>query len=368
MKNFKEFVENYGNITEESFIDTYLKDKEVFGEETKGLYEDVLSEIIGEDVDLQDFDDAIEEASFTKLPNFSNKAMDKLDWDRKVAERELNDKDLRDLNNLDTGVRHSGNLENITLKEKLPKGFDNNILNKDNQKIANGLMTDPNNFYKSAGLPSNAGDEALKFSKAVEGKNPSNFDYKLNPTTFTTPGATGGEEKRFADSQSLFGKLKVLLAGLVSKIKNALSGSKDGSVKSYLSKGFNYLVDPANTKKILGVTGGVIALGLIINALRKRHELNKYKNLQAVYNSQKRAVNECYEGNFDSTIGKAIIESYENDNVMRILEDAYGVDYSVINENFSNENENIEEEDDNSDDDIEEDSTEEDKKSKYFGY
>ena len=98
MKNFKEFVENYGNITEESFIDTYLKDKEVFGEETKGLYEDVLSEIIGEDVDLQDFDDAIEEDSFTKLPNFSNKAMNKLDWDRKVAERELNDKDLRDLN------------------------------------------------------------------------------------------------------------------------------------------------------------------------------------------------------------------------------------------------------------------------------
>ena len=44
------------NYTIEVFVENYLKDKEVFGEDTKYIYEEIFSDIIGEEIDLTEED------------------------------------------------------------------------------------------------------------------------------------------------------------------------------------------------------------------------------------------------------------------------------------------------------------------------
>lgn len=318
MKNFKEFSKRYGNISEEDIINNYINDKAVFGEATKGIYEDVYSDIIGEDVSFDEVEECLNEADYEPI----------LGATKKYGMSDGSDP-TEHLKNLDVYSNSVKNGMNANLSYSFKNGVDKIFDNNSNKKIINVILpkAEDNDSIKPFGInPS----KTLNLSNK---ENVKMLSGSIDSSIFDSGEGTVAKK-------GIFDMLKGFAASLVSKIKNALSGSKEGTFKYWLSKGFNYIVDPANLPKVLGTTGGLILVGILIKALRKRNQLNKYKQLQYVYDSQKRAVAECVEGE-DNVISEAM-EFTAGDAIGEIAERAFGI--SIVKEDEEEENNEDEEE------------------------
>ena len=323
MKNFKEFSKKYGNISEDDIINNYINDKAVFGEATKGIYEDVYSDIIGEDVSFDEVEECLNEADYEPI----------LGATKKYGMSDGSDptEHLKNLDVYSRAVKNGVNADPLTysFKNGIDKIFDNNS----NKKIMNVVLpkAEDKDSIKPFGIDP---------SKTLNISNKDNVKMLAGDIDTSSVNFSGSTTANSETKKGIFDMLKGFAASLASKIKNALTGSKEGTFKYWLSKGFNYIVDPANLPKVLGTTGGLILVGILIKALRKRNQLNKYKQLQYVYDSQKRAVAECVEGE-DNVISEAM-EFTAGDAIGEIAERAFGI--SIVKEDEEEENNEDEEE------------------------
>lgn len=371
MKSFTEFVDGYGDIDEDEFVNNYIKDKSVFGEDTKDIYADVYSELLGEDVDFDAFDGCVDAVLDEREENLGGS-------EHGIGKVLGADEKADALNKLEVDFNLK-NPNNISFSQSaLGANIPDLIKDRGNKKIfktAIGLDK-ANSANKPFGINTNNlldfGKNKVGFGPApITGEYASSLGKQINADDAAK--AAAAAEAAAASKESFISKmmegLKGFAASLIGKIRSALSGSKEGSVKYWISKGFEYVIDPKNLSKVLGTTGGVILVGVIINSLRRKHQLNKYKQLQSLYNQQKNEVEECYDGDYNSLVGAVITESIGDSNMMRIVEDTFGVDYDLMCEDLDYSEDADEDCQDNEEEDTEEkidESSEE--QNNYFKY
>lgn len=90
--------------------------------------------------------------------------------------------------------------------------------------------------------------------------------------------------------QGLLAKIGTFITSLPGKVKAFFGGLQGKSFGEIMKQGMGWL--RANPALALKTTGGIALVALLIRALKKRKELNKYKALQAVYD---KSVNEDFE-------------------------------------------------------------------------
>lgn len=97
----------------------------------------------------------------------------------------------------------------------------------------------------------------------------------------------------------LLGKLNKFLISLPGKAKSFFGNLKGNSFGEILKKGIGWL--SANPTAALKTTGGVALLALLIRALKKRGQLAKYKQLQAIYDRGASLREDCYDISLEDT-------------------------------------------------------------------
>lgn|SRR5574344_927636 len=360
MKNFKDFVENYGNINEANFVENYVKDHEKFGEDTKDIYSDIFSEIAGERVDFGDFENSLVEANI--IDDMSSKINS--DISKINAGKDLSDSINGSNKALLGNMIQYGNIfgKNSEANAKAADAFGKKL----GAQMFGGDITAPK--FVSDSMKRNAVDPMKDFQSISD----KTVYFNGSAPDSALKIAKDADSMNPAGNAGIIDKIKGFFSSSFSKIKEFFTVGKGKSVGDILGRGLKWMTDPANTKTIIGSVGGIIALGLVIRALKKRNQLKKYDQLNRIYNQQKLAISECEAGNFDSMMGNVIAESMGNPNMMRIIEDTFGVDYSLICEEFGREDDDAAEEEgcqdnekENTEEEIDESSKEQ---SSYFKY
>lgn len=221
------------NYTAEQFINNYIKDRNVFGEETQYIYNDILG-MLNED--------------FTSMKQ-----------------------PLKYLDNL-VGKESGENLNNLQkgLKAASKEGLDS--LNN----ISNGLVTK---------MISPEENVANKMRNVIKNSNNQSIPAEANSNVLSNI-FSSVKDKRILNS------IISWFSGIENKIKNVFGGLTSGNLtfSQLIGKGLGWVTNPVNMPKVLTTSGGIVLLALIIKSLKKRHALNKYKNLQELANIQKREI------------------------------------------------------------------------------
>lgn len=97
----------------------------------------------------------------------------------------------------------------------------------------------------------------------------------------------------------LLGKLSRFLAKLPGKAREFFGNLKGNSFSEIMNKGMGWL--SANPVIALKTAGGVALLALLIRALKKRGQLAKYKQLQAIYDRGNSLREDCYDVSLEDT-------------------------------------------------------------------
>lgn len=211
-------------INEEELLDTYFEDYKEFGNLTKYIYEDIFSEIIGENISFNDINCLLTEAPFALQMGSDVMKMGK----EYAAEKALGP---------------------MTQASTL--------------KWANAFEKAMNNPAASEGL-------LMKFGKKV-----SDFFGKLNIANF----------------------------------------------KNLLTKGVRYVSNPANLPTVLGSTGGIVLLMLIIKSLRKRKLLNNFPHLMKAEKKIKQLnrFNEEDDFEFEQAKAQIMLECKTNKKLKKLI-------------------------------------------------
>ncbi len=234
--------------TPEIFLENFINDSEVFGEETaKAIYEEIFSTICGKKVKLDHFTDLLE------------------DFKEEVQTIEETPADDRYILDYAAQAAKSHNLAK------------NTDLIKQAAETLNS--TKGANTYEAA----LASQKALgTMNTIIQGSNVEAAKVVGDVSAQLTKAQTAGA--------GLLAKVSGFLKALPLKVKTFFGGLKGKSFSEIMKQGMAWL--SANPVLALKTTGGIALVALLIRALKKRGELNKYKALQAVYN---KTVDEDFE-------------------------------------------------------------------------
>lgn len=239
--------------TPEIFLENFINDSEVFGEETaKAIYEEIFSTICGKKVKLDHFTDLLEDFKEEVQTLEETPADDRhiLDYVNQAA------KSHNLAKNTDL-IRQAAETLNAT------KGVNTYEAALANQKALGTMNT------------------IIQGSKVEAVKTVGDVSAQLANTQTAGAAATG---------VGLLTKVSGFLKALPLKVKTFFGGLKGKSFSEIMKQGMAWL--SANPVLALKTTGGIALVALLIRALKKRGELNKYKALQAVYN---KTVDEDFE-------------------------------------------------------------------------
>jgi hypothetical protein len=91
----------------------------------------------------------------------------------------------------------------------------------------------------------------------------------------------------------LLTKIGRFITTLPSKVKTFFGSLQGKSFSEIMHKGMSWLA--ANPALALKTTGGIALVALLIRALKKRGELNKYKQLAAIEAKTRTLKEDCYD-------------------------------------------------------------------------
>lgn len=234
--------------TPEIFLENFMNDSEVLGEETaKVIYEEIFSTMCGKKVKLDHFTDLLE------------------DFKEEVQTIEETPADGRYIQDYATQAAKSHNLaKNTDLIRQAAETLN----------AAKGVNT-----YEAA----LANQKALgTMNTIIQGSNIEAAKAVGDVSAQLAKAQTAGATVTAAAGAGLLTKVSGFLKALPLKVKAFFGGLKGKSFSEIMKQGMAWL--SANPVLALKTTGGIALVALLIRALKKRGELNKYKALQAVYN------------------------------------------------------------------------------------
>ena len=281
------------NYTLETFLNNFKKDKEVFGEDTKYIYEELFSAIMNREITINE--KAIDAAESARMFGvISEEEIEKqiiteglFSWVGKLF-----GKKNPVIDGLQADVAKAAAAEKAARKslKAAEKAFKNQEASAEAVKHAQKML-------EKATAQAEAANEAVAslggLAKGVEadiaagGMPP--VDAIAGPEFMADPVQTVTQGGFF----SRLGK----------RITNFFSGLKGKSFSDIMQNGFAWLNNPANMAKALTTTGGVVLVMIVLRALRKRRKMKQYQKLQQV---QKDVQEESFEPelDFDGGINK----------------------------------------------------------------
>lgn len=234
--------------TPEIFLENFINDSEVFGEETaQAIYEEIFSVISGKKIKLDGFVKVLEE-SITEY---------------------LGDNTL-----LETPV-------------------DTRIIQDYAATIVNQHCLANNGFaLKKAVSMMSAPDGAVAASGKTAFKNIINGSNEAAANVVSDISGNLAASQSSINGAGFLAKIGGFLKTLPAKVKTFFGSLQGKSFSEIMKQGMAWL--QANPMIALKTTGGIALIALLIRALKKRKELNKYKALQSIYS---KTMNENFEEN-----------------------------------------------------------------------
>lgn len=250
------------NYTPEIFLETYSKDCVELGEETaKAIYEEVFSAICNKKVTLDNF----------------SKSYDSL----MEAEKMLMESPVPDAR-MQEAIANAEHARQVALSSQKAQGLTL-------QAVAN--MT--NAAAEQGGIP--AADMAFLngVKNEIYAKSDKAAAEAFNSTMEQIAKRTASQNVVDTAKVGLLTKIGRFITSLPSKVKTFFGGLKGKSFSEIMHKGMSWLA--ANPALALKTTGGIALVALLIRALKKRGELNKYKALASIEAKANTLKEDCYD-------------------------------------------------------------------------
>ena len=251
------------NYTPKIFVENFIKDSNVFGQETtQAIYEEVFSAIYGKKIKLGTFVEELEEM---------------------IDEEELLEAGMVAPADMQTAAAAAEHAKQVALASGKANGWSmTSLANVMNKEAAKFMPKTDRNYFN--GLK----NEIIANSDAAAKKafNQSMAQQAANQAT----GQVGG---------GLLAKIGGFLKSLPGKVKAFFGGLKGKSFSEIMNQGMAWL--QANPMLALKTTGGIALLGLLIRALKKRGELNKYNQLAAIASRAETLKEDCYDTMIEDT-------------------------------------------------------------------
>lgn len=245
-------------ITLETFLLNYAKDSQILGEQDAlAIYEEIFSSIVNKPVHLKDVVELLDEADYWKEPNAIsyNYESDA----QKAINKQVMDK----------------------LRDNTPKLTDSGL--ETVAKELNNQISSSNPVQAAKAQAAAATASAIATAKDI-GKTAAidtGIDAPLNKLSTNLKSYMTGAKKT-----GWYRKLTTWFSGLKDKVSGFLGKLKGKSFSEILSKGMGWIKDPNNFPAIVGTTGGIVLLAIVIKALKKKNRLNRYPELEAYANGK----------------------------------------------------------------------------------
>lgn len=251
--------------TPEVFLENFTKDCAFFGEETaQAIYEEVFSAICNKKIILD---------SFSKRYNSLMET---------IAEEEMLAESPSPSPRMQEAIAYAEHAKNAALTNQKVNGFSL-------QNVANIM----NAAAEQGGIPSTE----MAYYKGIRDEIYANS----NKAAVEAFNSTMEKLAKQATSQNvvdtaktgLLEKIGSFITSLPRRVK-AFFGSLEGkSFSEIMKQGMDWLA--ANPMLALKTTGGIALIALLIRALKKRGELNQYKQLAAIEARAKTLKEDCYD-------------------------------------------------------------------------
>lgn len=249
--------------TPEVFLENFIKDCEVFGEETtQAIYEEVFSAICNKKITLDNF-----------LKNY-NYLME--------AEEEEMLSEAPITPGMQEAIAYAEHAKNVALANQKVNGLSLH-------SVANIM----NDAAKQGGIPATE----MSYLKGIKDE----IYASSNKAAAEAFNSTMDQVAKRAASQNvvdtartgLLSKIGSFITSLPGKVKAFFGGLKGKSFSEIMKQGMGWL--KANPALALKSAGGIALVALLIRALKKRGELNKYKQLAAIEARASTLKEDCYD-------------------------------------------------------------------------
>lgn len=239
--------------TSELFLENFIKDCAVFGEETaQAIYEEIFSAITGKNVKLGKFVETLEESMNEYLE------------ENTLLETPADDRIIQDY------------------VAKMAKMANQHYLSNNGSALKNAIsiMSAPDGAVAENGKT--AFKTIINGSKEAAANAVAEVGSKL-PSAQLSQAADPG----------ILSKIGGFITSLPGKVKAFFGGLKGKSFGEIMKQGMGWL--KANPMLALKSVGGIALVALLIRALKKRGELNKYKALAAIDKKASTLKEDCYD-------------------------------------------------------------------------
>lgn len=285
--------------TPEIFLENFINDSEVFGEETtKAIYEEIFSTICGKKVKLDCFTEAL------------NESLNKVGDVKVFLETPADDRYLQDYIKSTAKQHFLGKVK--TSQGKLGLQTVSNQLNAALEQ-APGSEAEKIARMGLAEINAKSDELAAKAAKEVAEKMASNAPAATS--------AVADAAQTVADAQIIktgfLSKIGKFITSLPLKVKEFFGGLKGKSFSEIMKQGMAWL--SANPMLALKTTGGIALVALLIRALKKRGQLNKYKQLQAIYDKGQNLKEDIEEDTLEGVAMGKIIEECKTNKALNNL-------------------------------------------------
>lgn len=289
--------------TPEIFLENFISDSEVFGEETtKAIYEEIFSTICGKKVKLDCFTKAL------------NESLNKVGDVEVFLETPADDRYLQDYIKSTAKQHFLGKARTSQGKFSLQT-----VSNQLNAALEQAPGSEAEKIARMGLAEINAKSDELaaKAAKEVAEKMASNAP----AATSAVADAATDAAQTVADAQIIktgfLSKIGKFITSLPLKVKEFFGGLKGKSFSEIMKQGMAWLA--ANPMLALKTTGGIALVALLIRALKKRGQLNKYKQLQAIYDKGQNLKEDIEEDTPEGVAMGKIIEECKTNKALNNL-------------------------------------------------
>ena len=248
--------------TPEVFLENFIKDCEVFGEETtQAIYEEVFSAICNKKITLD---------NFFKNYNYLMEAEEEM-----LAEAPMTP-------GMQEAIAYAEHAKNVALNSQKVNGLSLH-------SVANIM----NDAVKQGGIPA----EEMAYLKGIKDEIYASSNKAaaeaFNSTMDQIAKRTASQNVADTARTGLLSKIGSFITSLPGKVKAFFGGLKGKSFSEIMKQGMGWL--KANPALALKSVGGIALVALLIRALKKRGELNKYKQLAAIEARASTLKEDCYD-------------------------------------------------------------------------
>lgn len=290
--------------TPELFAENYIKDCEVFGEETtQAIYEEIFSAVCGKKVKLDSFTEALNKSLkkiggteiFLETTAYDiRKAKAMSDYQRRYEFSRTLRNSQREYNRTHpvpfAQANYIGHKKNIIAGPGFP-----------NKYMSNDAIETLNNELEQA--PQEAIEKIAEIGAAE-------INAGTNEAAAEIAGEVAGEVANgTADTAQAVANAQIIKTGFLSKIGKFITslptkvktffGSLQGkSFGEIMKQGMSWLA--ANPALALKTTGGIALVALLIRALKKKGQLRDYANLARIEARARTLKEDCYDAYEDT--------------------------------------------------------------------